>query len=98
MSQNIKKDFILFSDLFAVPVHLNQNVFVCFYEPDILCVSNHTNAEHFFWSCLQVFRHVGPTQKVDCWARMSVRLQLQTRVRFLLESTKKLLRLVLAWY
>ena len=40
------------------------------YEPGTLRLSDHTNAEHFFWFCLQVFCQVGPPQRVDCLASM----------------------------
>ena len=35
------------------------------YEPGTLRLSDHTNAEHFFGFCLQVFCQAGPPQRVD---------------------------------
>ena len=38
------------------------------YEPSTLRPSNRTNTENFLGFCLQVFRQVGPPQRVDCLA------------------------------
>ena len=42
------------------------------YEPGTLRLSNHTNAEYFLWFCLQVFRHAGPPQRVDCLPNLEI--------------------------
>ena len=33
-----------------------------------VCLSNHTNAEHFLGSCLRFFHQAGPPQRVDSLA------------------------------
>ena len=40
------------------------------YEPGSPRQSHHTNAEHFFWLCLQVFRQAGPPRRIDSLAPM----------------------------
>ena len=43
-------------------------LFACSFKPGTLRMSDHTNAEHFFGFCLQVFCHAEPPKRVACLA------------------------------
>ena len=51
---------------------LQASVFSLLNTESMVQSSNHTNAKHFFWFCLQVFRQARPPQWVDCLAQMEI--------------------------